>query len=195
MPDYIHPVLTREAWQKLRKNPPKWDVPKGAAKVSIGDAITAVHKPLSLATIDQNIKDTEKLIASLTTYIDTIKKNSKYAPFATEVEKVKKRAGHHLQSMKNIASKKSTYQKDYNNASYILVQLIRKNPGTAPKDLAAKLNAVTPSVQAFALIEDRFKEVSNEAVGWVNKCTAAKILSSDDIEKLSKFFQKIAPKT
>jgi hypothetical protein len=189
---YIHPVLSREDWQKKRKNPPKWDVPKGVSKVSIGDAIAAVHKPLSLAKIDENVKDAEKLVAALTTYIDTIKKNPKYAPFAPEVEKIKKQAGFHVQSMKNIQAKKAEYPKKMNEANYIYAQLFRKNPDTKPKDLAAKLDFVGPAVQAFGLIDDDFKAVSNEAVGWVNKCTAAKVLSDDDITKLGKFLAKIS---
>src|SRR5438034_950205 len=98
---YTHVVLTRDEWQKKRKNPPKWDVPKGISKVSVGDAIAAVHKPLTLETIEM-------------------------------------------------------------------------------------------AVQSFGMIDDDFFKRSNEAIGWVNKCTALKVLSEDDITKLGAFLENIS---
>jgi hypothetical protein len=68
------PVPTREQWQKLRDTA---KVPRGAAKVSIGDSLAKVHKSLGLATVSANQKDTDQLIKNLDVYLPPSPRNTR----------------------------------------------------------------------------------------------------------------------
>jgi hypothetical protein len=95
---YVNPIPTRAEWQKLRDGA---KVPKGAAKVSIGDSIEKAHKTFTPGTISANVKATEQLIKDLDAYIAATK--TKYPGFESVVkDKVRKKAASHLTFLKDI---------------------------------------------------------------------------------------------
>jgi uncharacterized protein YqgV (UPF0045/DUF77 family) len=188
MPIYEIMVPKREDWQKLRDKQ-KPTVPKGAAKVSIGDAIAAVHKSYSLATVDQNINDTTKLLGDLDKYMEAIKK--KYPGFVADVTKVTKNTKIHLKTMEDIAAAKKVYPTLYNNANYLFIKL-QKQEG-APKQIAPHLLKLKGAADAIGLIDDAWAKKGKEAGGWNNKSENLKVYSDKDITDLTAFFNKAEP--
>src|ERR1700752_268649 len=116
---YQMPIPKRDAWQTLRDNN---KVPKGAAKVSVGDAIAAVHKSFDIKTTDKNIAGTENLIKVLDSYLATVK--TKYPKFEDVVKKnVRKKAENHLIFMKDIKKAKMEYYPRYSKVDEAWKQL------------------------------------------------------------------------
>ena len=139
MPIYEILIPKRDDWQKMRD---KQKVPKGSAKVSIGDSIAAVHKSYSMNTLAQNIKDTDKLLSDLNTYLEMVKK--KYPAFTADVTKVIKNSKVHLTNIKAVDLAKKAYPTLYNNANYLFIK-------TKTEEGAAKKIGVSFSSNSKAL--------------------------------------------
>lgn len=147
MVQYKMPIPSRKEWQTLRD---KNKVPKGAAKVSIGDDIDAVHKTYSLATISSNQKATDKLVKDLDLYIATIKK--KYPAFEAVVTKeVKKKADSHLRFVADQLKAKTEYYPRYSAVQTTFKELTGGKG--KPKDVAKAMERLLGCLAAFALVE------------------------------------------
>ena len=183
---YKNPIPTREQWQKLRDDN---HVPKGAAKVSIGDSIAKAHKSFTFATIQANQKDTQQLINDLDSYIAATKK--KYPAFEAVVkDKVKKKAESHLTFLNDIVKAKIEYSPRYTEAMNAFKAL--DNGGT-PKNLAGKLQRLKGCVDAFALIDDGWEQKRPKVQSVFQICDSVATLSDTNKQSVKTLFTELAP--
>ena len=149
MPAYDMLVPTREQWQTIRDTA---KVPKGAAKVSIGDSIAAVHKSFTPDTLSKNVKDTEQLIKDLDTYITQTK--AKYPAFEAEVKKVRKKALDHQKAMESILKARELYYPRYSATLEAYKQV--KSGNGKPDKIASKIEELRGCIAAFSLIDPKW---------------------------------------
>jgi hypothetical protein len=144
---YKMPIPTRKEWQTLRD---KNKVPKGAAKVSIGDDIDAVHKTFSLATISSHQKATDKLLKDLDVYIATVKK--KHPDFEAIVTKeLKKKVDAHMRIVSDEIKAKTEYYPRY-SAVVTAYKALDSGKGR-PKDVAKAMERLLGCLATFALVD------------------------------------------
>lgn len=141
-------IPTRAAWQKLRDNA---KVPKGAAKVSIGDSIEKVHKSFQPTSLSVNIADTKKLIANLESYIkDTKTKHPKFE--AVVRADVLNKATAHLAFLDSVIAAQMAYYNHYSAAKKIYDTIsIRK---ARPQDLVVPLTALKHCIETLAPVDE-----------------------------------------
>ena len=184
---YTYPIPTRDQWQKLRNDA---KVPKGAAKVSIGDAVEKAHKSFTPDTIGANAKATEQLIKDLDVYTAAIK--AKYPAFETIVkDKVRKKAVSHLAFVRDIEKARGEYYPRYNEARETFKGL--KNGTGKPKDLAAKLQRLKGCVDAFALIDPHWEAKRPKVQSMFQICDSVPALSQTHITGLDNLFVELKP--
>jgi hypothetical protein len=172
---YTMLIPSRTDWQKLRDTN---HVPKGATKVSIGDAIEKAHKSYSLKNIATHKKDVEKLIADLITYAASIKK--KYPVFEPIVNtKVKKKADDHLKLINDIVTAKTQYPQHYADAAQVWKEVNDNPPKKTMKDLAGKVQSMKGCVDAFALIDDDWAAKRGRVQSLFTLCDGAKTLTAE----------------
>ena len=170
MVQYRMPIPTRKEWQTLRD---KNKVPKGAAKVSIGDDIDAVHKTYSLATMSSNQKATDKLVKDLDVYIATVKK--KYPAFEAVVTKeVRKKATDHLRFVADQIKAKTEYYPRYSALQAAYKELTAGNGKM--KDVTKAMERLLGCLAAFALVDpgnwDKKRQGLNRMMGEFEGGTA-----------------------
>ena len=183
MPLYTILVPTRAEWQKKRDAA---KVPKGAAKVSIGDSIDPVHKTFALKTAAQNVKDTEKLLANLVTYRAAIEK--KYPKFLPELDKVIKKTRDHKKVMDDVVKASGGYLKAVRNTEAVFIHGRNTKWAGGLKPLAAQLQATKGFLDAMALIDGAWEKRGKEAGGWMNKCENLKTAPSEsDVKGMQAF--------
>ena len=184
MPLYTILVLDRKQWQTKRDAA---GVPKGAAKVSIGDSIDPVHKSFSLKTAAKNVQDTDKLLANLESYKKAIDK--KYPKFVAEVDKILKNARAHKRTMEDIVKAEAGYLKQVRNTEAVFIfGKGNKWPAKVLKELAAQFTKTKGFLDAMGLIDDNWAKLAKEAGGWMNKCENLKTApSDDDVKKMQAF--------
>lgn len=181
---YQIPIPKREDWQKLRDGN---KVPKGAAKVSVGDAIAAVYKSFSIKSVDQNLTDTEKLIQVLTSYMASIK--AKYPNFEPIVnDKVKKKASSHLTFMKDIKKAKVEYYPRFSAVDAAWKQLKLFNKGK-PKDIANALMRFKGVVDAFALIDPAWEKKRPAVQTLFQRMDSTATITEQDKASMEKFLK------
>jgi hypothetical protein len=147
MVQYKVPIPNRKEWQTLRD---KNKVPKGAAKVSIGDDIDAVYKTFSLATMSSHQKATDKLVKDLDVYIATVKK--KYPAFEAVVTKeLKKKADAHLRFVSDEIKAKTEYYPRYSGVQTAYKDLTAGKG--KPKDVTKAMERLLGCLATFALVE------------------------------------------
>lgn len=185
---YVNPIPTRDAWKKLRDDA---HVPKGAAKVSIGDAIDKARNTFTPDTISANVKATEQLIKDLDSYTAATKK--KYPDFEAVVkDKVKKKATNHLAFLQDIVKARTEYYPRYNEAQETYKAL--KTSGTGkPKDLAAKLQRLKGCVDAFALMDPQWEAKRPKVQSMFQICDTVPALSDTHKDGLDKLFTELKP--
>lgn len=180
-------IPSRKAWQDLRDAN---HVPKGAAKVSIGDDIKDVHESYSLAKVAKHKTDVVKLIADLTTYVTTVKK--KYPAFEAIVNsKVKKKADDHLKIINDIIAAKTRYPGDY--AQAVTVWNGVKNATQTTKALAVKVQQMKGCVDAFALIDDDWEKKRGKVQSLFTLCDGTATLSNDQKHAVEKILAEVQP--
>lgn len=189
MPLYTMLIPSRTDWQKLRDGN---HVPKGATKVSIGDAIEKVHKSYSLANLTNHKKDVEKLIADLITYAASVKK--KYPAFEPIVNtKVKKKADDHLKLIKDIITAKAQYPQHYAEAVQVWKE-VNENPAKKTmKDLAGKVQSMKGCVDAFALIDDGWEAKRGRVQSLFTLCDGAKVLGDEQKKSVQTILAETKP--
>jgi hypothetical protein len=186
MPKYDMLLITRGDWQKKRDAA---KVPKGAAKVSIGDSIEKVHKSFGPATLGANIKDTEQLIKNLDAYTDATK--AKYPNFQAEVKKVRLGAKGHLDTMKNIEEAKVAFYPRY--ALMLETYKTVKNGEKKPEKLAGAIEGVRGCVAALAMIDPKWMAKQQLVLQWHKHCGTVDTLSAQDKSGLEAMFNEIKP--
>jgi hypothetical protein len=183
---YKNPIPTREEWQKLRDNA---KVPKGAAKVSIGDSIAKVHKSFTPDTVSANVKDTEQLIANLDAYINQTK--AKYPAFEAIVKtKVRKQAANHLSFLKDIVRARTEYYPRYTAAMNAYKEV--KAGKAKPKAIADKLEQLRGCVDAFALFDSKWTERKKQILHCHVLCGTAQSLTTQNEATLDAMFKAAA---
>lgn len=188
MVQYKMPVPTRKEWQTLRD---KNKVPKGAAKVSIGDDIDAVHKTFSLATISSNQKATDKLVKDLDVYITTVKK--KYPAFEGIVTKeVRKKATDHLRFLADQVKAKTEYYPRYSAVQDAYKNL---NAGNGKmKDVTKAMERLLGCLAAFALVDpgnwDKKRQGLNRMMG---EFEGGDTLSDAQVKAFAKLMTDLKP--
>jgi hypothetical protein len=184
---YTYPIPKREDWQKIRDGA---KVPKGAAKVSIGDSLEKVSKSFTPDTIGANVKATEQLIKDLDSYTASIK--AKYPAFETVVkDKVRKKAVSHLAFLKDIEKAKGEYYPRYSEALETYKEL--KGGTGKPKDLAAKLQRLKGCVDAFALIDPKWEAKRPKVQSMFQICDTVPALSDTHKTGLDTLFVEMKP--
>jgi hypothetical protein len=184
---YTYPIPKREDWQKIRDGA---KVPKGAAKVSIGDSLDKVHKSFTPDTISANEKATEQLIKDLDVYIAAIK--PKYASFEAVVkDRVRKKAVSHLAFVKDIVKARVEYYPRYSEAQETYKSL--KGGAGKPKDLAAKLQRLKGCVDAFALIDAHWEAKRPKVQSMFQICDSVPALSDTHKGALDALFTELKP--
>lgn len=185
---YTMPVPTRAQWQTLRNSN---KVPKGAAKVSIGDDIEKVHSTFSIDTIDANMKATQKLITDLNSYMTAT--HAKYPNFQNVVKnQVQKKAENHLRFLEDIVKAKTEYYPRYSEAVQTF-KSVRDGNGATPKQLAAKLQRVKGCVDAFALIDATWEAKRPQVQSMFQICDSVATLSDTNKQSLETLFQQLKP--
>ena len=185
---YTNPVPTREAWQKLRDTN---KVPKGAAKVSIGDAIAKVHKSFSPTSVDANVKDTKQLIKDLDAYINTVK--AKHPSFEAVVKKdVKKKAEDHLRFMEDIVKARVEYYPRYSAALEEWKGFKTSGKGKL-KDVAAKLQRLKGCVDAFAMLDTKWEAKRPQVQKIFQLCDTAASLNPTQSGAVDTLFVDLKP--
>ncbi|MCC6590422.1 MAG: hypothetical protein IT168_27265 [Bryobacterales bacterium] len=184
---YKIPVPTRAEWQTLRNNA---KVPKGATKVSLGDAIEKVHKTFSLSTISANIADTTKLIQAATTYAAEVAK--KHPGFdKTVTDKVKKKAELHLAFVKDIMKAKTEYYPRYSAVATAYKDV--KAGNGQPKTIASKLEQLRGCVDAFSLVDTKWESRGKLAKNCHVLCGSSTNLTDDDKKIMDQLLIKLNP--
>lgn len=148
---YTIPIPDRKAWQKLRDTA---NVPKGAAKASIGADIEAVYKTFTLATMSKNLEATKKLIADLDdSYLPAIRK--KYQAFeATVNSQVKNKAAGHRRFVEAVIHGKAEYYPTFKSIETAYNKIV-KNQGGKIKDLEQALDRMQQILEAFAMVDEK----------------------------------------
>ncbi|MGE5115994.1 MAG: hypothetical protein ACM3N6_05815 [Betaproteobacteria bacterium] len=183
MPLYTMLVPTRTEWQKKRDAA---KVPKGAAKVSIGDSIDPVHKTFSLKTAAANVTQTDKLLANLATYRSAIEK--KYPKFVPELDKIIKKTRDHKKVMEDIVKASGGYLKAVRNTEAVFIHGKNTKWNGGLKPLAAQFQATKGYLDAMGLIDDDWAKRGKEAGGWMNKCENLKTAPSEsDVKGMQAF--------
>ncbi|MFY9476480.1 MAG: hypothetical protein WAQ08_02235 [Aquabacterium sp.] len=184
MPLYDILVPTRKQWQDKRDAA---KVPKGAAKVSIGDSIDPVHKSFSIKTAAKNVQDTEKLLNNLETYKKAVEK--KYPKFVADIDKIMKGTRAHKKTMEDVAKAEAGYLKQVRNTEAIFI--FGKNnkwPEKVIKELAGQFTKTKGFLDALGLLDDAWAKRAKEASGWMNKLENLKTApSDDDVKKMQVF--------
>jgi hypothetical protein len=185
---YTMPIPTRAQWQAIRDGA---HVPKGAAKVSVGDSIEKVHKSFKPDTISANLKDTETLITNLDSYINATK--VKYPAFEAVVkDKVRKKVVNHQAFLKDIVKAKTEYYPRYNEATEMYKKV--KNGGAEkPKDLARKLERLKGCVDAFALIDPNWEAKRPKLQSVFQICDSVATLSDTNKTSIENIFVELKP--
>lgn len=147
MPKYTMPVPTRQEWQKLRDSN---KVPKGSAKVSIGDSLDAFHKSFGLDTMSKHQQATVHLIRDTDLYLAAVK--TKYPAFAVVVAReVRKKAETHKRFVDDQIKAKTEFYPRY---SVVIEVCKRLDAGQAtPKDVAKSLERLLGCAAAFAFVD------------------------------------------
>lgn len=184
---YTYPIPTREQWQKIRDDA---KVKKGAAKVSIGDALAKAQKTFTPDTISANLTATDQLIKDLDSYITATK--AKYPAFEAIVkDKVRKKAANHQAFLKDIVKAKTEYYPRYNAAAE---EYKKVKAGTStPKALAGKLQNLKGCVDAFALIDAHWEAKRPKVQSMFQICDSVPALSDTHKTGLDKLFDEMKP--
>lgn len=173
MPQYTMPIPDRKSWQQLRD---KNNVPKGAAKVSIGDDLDAVHKSLSLTTLSKHEQALSKLLKDIDAYLIVIK--SKYPKFEPIVTKeLKNKAQRHKSFVADLVKATTEYYPRYAAVSEAYKQLKFHNKGT-PKDIAKAMERLLGCAAAFALVDPAKWDKKRQGLNRImSECEKAKTLT------------------
>jgi len=183
---YKNPIPTREEWQKIRDNA---KVPKGAAKVSIGDSIAKVHKTFTPTTVSANVKDTEQLITNLDAYTNQTK--TKYPAFEAIVKtKVRKPAAAHLAFLKDIVKARVEFNPRYTAALNAYKDV--KAGKAQPKAIASKLEQLRGCVDAFVLFDPSWQDRKKQILHCHILCGTAKALTKENETTLDAMFKALA---
>ena len=186
MPKYDMPLLTRSDWQKKRDTA---KVPKGAAKVSIGDSIEKVHKSFGPNTLSANIKDTDQLVKNLDAYMNETK--TKYPGFQAEVKKVRLVAKGHLDTMKSIEEARVAYYPRYS----AMVETYKKvkNDQLKADKLADAIEKVRGCVAAFSMIDPKWMAKQQMVLQWHKHCGSVETLTEKDKTGLEAMINDLKP--
>jgi len=186
MPKYDMPVITRGDWQKKRDAA---KVPKGAAKVSIGDSLEKVHKSFGPTTLSANIKDTEQLLKNIDAYMDATK--TKYPNFQADVKKIRLVVKGHLDTMKSIQEARVAYYPRY-SAMVETYKAVRD--GTKkPEKLASAIEGVRGCVAAMAMIDPHWMAKQQMVLQWHKHCGTVDSLSEKDKTGLEAMIKDLQP--
>lgn len=182
---YDFPIPTRAEWQKLREAA---KVPKGAAKVSIGDSIEKVHKSFTPETISANVKDTELLITNIDAYINQTK--AKYAAFEAVVKtKVRKPAANHLAFLKDYVKARTEYYPRY-AATVKAHDAVLKGTGK-PKDIASALEQLRGCVDTFGMVDPKWTARQQMVRQYQTLCATSAALTEQHNQALKAMIQNL----
>lgn len=141
------PIPTRADWRKIRDDQ---KVPKGAAKVSVGDALDKVHKSFSLKTISAHINDLNTLDITMGMYTESIK--TKYPKFPAVVKsKVLGPLKTHKEAMNEIVLQKTKWYPSH-SAFMKQMELVKGGKASA-KTLVPKLAPIMKIMETYAQID------------------------------------------
>jgi hypothetical protein len=147
-------VPTRSAWRRQRDAA---NVSKGAAKVSIGDALDEFHKSWNARKLDGNLIDTRQLLASLDTYVATIRK--KNPKFASDVEKIRRKVDVHKGVLEDVVKAKTSYYPTYAEiAKGFLKVKTRAADAPTPKDLTPAITKLKGIIDTMGLVDSSWEE-------------------------------------
>lgn len=180
------PIPTRAQWQKIRDDA---KVPKGAAKVSVGDAIEKVHKSFKPTSIAANKTDTQKLLDVLDSYIKTVK--AKYPAFETVFNtKVKDKATRHMAFLDDIIKARTEYSPRYQAVANAYKAYINQT-GT-PKQIASAIEQLRGCIDAFVLIDPGWAERGKTARKCHIFCNNSAALSQENDATMKQFLKDAA---
>lgn len=179
-PMYAYPIPTRAQWQTLRDSN---HVPKGAAKVSIGDALDKAEKSFSLDTLQANAKATDDLIKALTSYMATVK--TKYPAFEKIVDmKVKKKAESHKRFLDDMVKAKVEYYPRYTAVSQAFNNA--KNGSGTVKQLKDAFERLKGAIDALALMDASLatkRQMIQNVTGVLDTVNTLNALHQQSVEK------------
>ncbi|HEY7008236.1 MAG TPA: hypothetical protein VH395_04815 [Jatrophihabitantaceae bacterium] len=183
------PVLTRQEWQKLRDGN---HVPKGAAKVSIGDDIAALHDSFNLATMSKHQAATTKLLKDLDVYLATIK--PKYPAFEQVVTKqVKTKTQAHKRFVDDQIKAKTEYYPRYSGVMEAYKQLTLHGKGK-PKDVAKAMERLLGCAAAFAMVDPAKWDPKRQGLNRVmSEFERADALTAGHKDVFTKMMKDLAP--
>lgn len=177
---YTYPIPTRAQWQQLRDSN---KVPKGAAKVSIGDALDKAEKSFSIDTLQANEKATDDLIKALDSYMAAVK--TKYPAFEKIVEtKVKKKAEAHKRFLADMVKAKVEYYPRYSAASDAFSNV--KHGGGTVKQLKDAFERLKGCIDALALMDASYttkRQMIQNVTGVLDTVTTLNALHQQAVEK------------
>ncbi|MGB0127144.1 MAG: hypothetical protein WBP72_05835 [Rhodocyclaceae bacterium] len=154
MIEHTPEVPTRSAWRRQRDAA---NVSKGAAKVSIGDALDEFHKSWNARKLDGNLIDTRQLLASLDTYVATIRK--KNPKFASEVEKIRRKVDVHKGILEDVVKAKTSYYPTYAEIAKGFVKVkLRAADAPTPKDLTPAITKLKGLIDTMGLVDSSLEE-------------------------------------
>jgi hypothetical protein len=177
------PIPTREEWRKLRDAA---KVPRGAAKVSIGDSLAKVHKSYGLATASANAKDTDQLIKDLDAYVVTIKK--KYPNFEPIVQKqVKDKAQSHKLVLDEVFKAKRDYYDYFKN----LEKEWDKGNGSM-KNVGAAMQPLLRCVTTFAQFDRAWERRRADLTKLIAECARTSVFTRQQKQAISEMIAELA---
>ncbi|QEL20525.1 hypothetical protein [Limnoglobus roseus] len=103
---YVDLIWKRDKWVAERDKKENGPVPKGAAKVSMGDALAKFHEQAPKGP-KVALKSAEDLKKAIVSYKEAIK--SKYPKFFTQVEKLEKNVDSYVTAAKQIVDRLANY--------------------------------------------------------------------------------------
>ena len=144
---YKIPIPTRADWRKIRD---EQKVPKGAAKVSVGDTLDKVHKSFSLKTLSVHINDLHTLDIVMGMYTESIK--TKYPKFPAVIKtKVLTPLKTHRDTMNEIVLQKTKWYPSH-SAFMKQMELVKAGQASA-KTLVPKLAPIMKIMESYAQMD------------------------------------------
>lgn len=183
------PIPTRTQWQVLRDQN---KVPRGAAKVSIGDSLDAVHKSFSLPTMTKHQQATVKLINDVDAYLIVVKK--KYPAFeAIVTRQLKKKAEAHKRFVDDQVKAKAELFPRYKAAVDAYAEL--KAGNAVPKDVAKALERLLGCGAAFALVDPAKWDPRRQGLNRImSEFERANVITAEHRNVLDKVLAEFKPK-